>query len=186
MKVINFKTLCNHISKSVIWNKTAEEFDKDNTKRTRWESDDHAVISISECINLDTSFVIYHPAPTSTEVTAKRGYLSLRELHYVNGLLLRRQSGSGKTQWPLSLTTEMRGGDRYINIKTTFDTKNSESASWKHIVTAFPGEGKPTISYEAESAGTDGTKLHNTLVTRIYKQLIGEKQNDKDNHRQSR
>ena len=66
----------------------------------------------------------------------------------------------------------MRGGDRYASITTTYETQ-AEKGTWKHQVTAMPGDNKSTIQYQGESYGKDGLKLHNTLVTRIYKQSIG-------------
>ena len=171
---MDFKTICNFISKSVIWNKVNAEIDKNGTQVARWISDEGATISISECADYDAAFVVIRPGPSAQEISLKRGYLTIHEANYVNGMLLRRQSGAFREKWPLSITTEMRGGDKYINIKTTFDTTDPKQTSWKHTVTALPGDGKASINYEAASAGTDGTKLHNTLVQRIYKQLMWE------------
>lgn len=175
MKVMDFKTLCNFISKGIAWTQTSVQVE-DNMKVTRWTSDDKAIISISECIDYELVFVIVRPPQTAKSPSPQRSYLTPQELNYIHGLLERRQCGSFREQWPLSLITEMRGGDKYVRIKTTFDTTAREQKAWKHLVAAFPGDGKAAICYEAESAGTDGTKLHNTLVRRIYRQLLGEPQ----------
>ena len=172
MKVINFKTLCNYVTKSVIWNSQPVDAGSKTERISRWESDDGAVLTISECPDYELNFVTYKPAQTAKEPSPKRGYLTDHELQYINGLLARRQSGSPIDNWPLSITTEMRGGDRYASITTTYETQ-AEKGTWKHQVNALPGEGKATIQYQCESYGKDGLKLHNTLVTRICKQLIG-------------
>lgn len=175
MKVINFKTLCNHITKSVIWNSQPVDAGTKAERISRWESDDGAVLTISECPDYELNFVTYKPAQTAKEPSPKRGYLTDHEMNYVRGLLSRRQSGSPIDNWPLSITTEMRGGDRYASITTTYEV-SAQEGTWKHQVTALPGADKSTIQYQCESYGKEGLKLHNTLVTRIYKQIIGKQE----------
>lgn len=175
MKVINFKTLCNHITKSVIWNSQPVDAGTKAERISRWESDDGAVLTISECPDYELNFVTYKPAQATKEPSPKRGYLTDHEMNYIKGLLSRRQSGSPIDNWPLSITTEMRGGDRYASITTTYEV-SAEEGTWKHQVTALPGADKSTIQYQCESYGKEGLKLHNTLVTRIYKQIIGKQE----------
>lgn len=175
MKVINFKTLCNHITKSVIWNSQPVDTGAKAERISRWESDDGAVLTISECPDYELNFVTYKPAQATKEPSPKRGYLTDHEMNYIKGLLSRRQSGSPIRNWPLSITTEMRGGDRYASITTTYEV-SAEEGTWKHQVTALPGADKSTIQYQCESYGKEGLKLHNTLVTRIYKQIIGKQE----------
>lgn len=170
MKVMNFKTLCNHITKSVFWSLKMTEDDK--SRISRWESDDGTSLTITECPGYEMNFVTYRPSQACSEPSLKRGYLTDHELNYVMGLLTRRQSGTPIETWPLSVTTEMRGSDRYASITTTYDVQAAKG-TWKHQVNALPGEGKAAIQYQCESYGKDGLKLHNTLVTRICKQLIG-------------
>lgn len=175
MKVINFKTLCNYVTKSVIWNSQPVDAGSKTERISRWESDDGAVLTISECPDYELNFVTNKPAQATKEPSPKRGYLTDHEMNYIKGLLSRRQSGSPIRNWPLSITTEMRGGDRYASITTTYEV-SAEEGTWKHQVTALPGADKSTIQYQCESYGKDGLKLHNTLVTRIYKQIIGKQE----------
>lgn len=175
MKVINFKTLCNYVTKSVIWNSLPVDTGAKAERISRWESDDGAVLTISECPDYELNFVTYKPAQATKEPSPKRGYLTDHEMNYIKGLLSRRQSGSPIRNWPLSITTEMRGGDRYASITTTYEV-SAEEGTWKHQVTALPGADKSTIQYQCESYGKEGLKLHNTLVTRIYKQIIGKQE----------
>ena len=175
MKVINFKTLCNYVTKSVIWNSLPVDTGAKAERISRWESDDGAVLTISECPSYELNFVTYKPAQATKEPSPKRGYLTDHEMNYIKGLLSRRQSGSPIRNWPLSITTEMRGGDRYASITTTYEV-SAEEGTWKHQVTALPGADKSTIQYQCESYGKEGLKLHNTLVTRIYKQIIGKQE----------
>lgn len=175
MKVINFKTLCNYVTKSVIWNSQPVDTGAKAERISRWESDDGAVLTISECPSYELNFVTYKPAQATKEPSPKRGYLTDHEMNYIKGLLSRRQSGSPIRNWPLSITTEMRGGDRYASITTTYEV-SAEEGTWKHQVTALPGADKSTIQYQCESYGKEGLKLHNTLVTRIYKQIIGKQE----------
>lgn len=175
MKVINFKTLCNYVTKSVIWNLQPVDAGTKAERISRWESDDGAVLTISECPDYELNFVTYKPAQATKEPSPKRGYLTDHEMNYIKGLLSRRQSGSPIRNWPLSITTEMRGGDRYASITTTYEV-SAEEGTWKHQVTALPGADKSTIQYQCESYGKEGLKLHNTLVTRIYKQIIGKQE----------
>lgn len=175
MKVINFKTLCNYVTKSVIWNSQPVDAGTKAERISRWESDDGAVLTISECPDYELNFVTYKPAQATKEPSPKRGYLTDHEMNYIKGVLSRRQSGSPIDNWPLSIATEMRGGDRYASITTTYEV-SAEEGTWKHQVTALPGADKSTIQYQCESYGKEGLKLHNTLVTRIYKQIIGKQE----------
>ena len=67
MKVINFKTLCNYVTKSVIWNSLPVDTGAKAERISRWESDDGAVLTISECPSYELNFVTYKPAQTAKE-----------------------------------------------------------------------------------------------------------------------
>lgn len=56
MKVINFKTLCNYVTKSVIWNSQPVDTGAKAERISRWESDDGAVLTISECPSYELNF----------------------------------------------------------------------------------------------------------------------------------
>lgn len=71
MKVINFKTLCNYVTKSVIWNSQPVDAGSKTERISRWESDDGAVLTISECPDYELNFVTYKPAQTAKETLAQ-------------------------------------------------------------------------------------------------------------------
>lgn len=71
--------LCNYVTKSVIWNSQPVDAGSKTERISRWESDDGAVLTISECPDYELNFVTYKPAQTAKEPSPKRGYLTDHE-----------------------------------------------------------------------------------------------------------
>lgn len=172
MKVLTFKTFCNYVAKAVLWEKIASYVIAEDSTTTHWENENKDRLAINRNPKLEMHTATFRPAAGCRDTDEKRCYLTDSELSYVNGLIERRQAVDIKGQWPLSINTELRGGERLARVRTTFNAK-SQIPNWRHHVIAFPGADKKEINYEVSSFGPDGTKLHCKLVGRIYQQLIG-------------